>query len=285
MTARLPFLLSVPLTLAAPLGAHAMPNDDPRGSIGSRGDGEVIVINDCRPGSVRWNIDGEIHCVGVGSMPPSTPPPSQGDPDRGIGGGCGRAPSSGPVAACGGGTRRPNRREKCIKEAEDWGKTCTAQTVAFLKQCRSVNYDIAIGHCTGQGASGANLKPRPPCVEPVRETIWDPVEQSFRVEELPLNDMGKPVYWDPVHNVACDDRRGCAGSWLYPRPEATVSSGSSSSWGANGSVQVGVPGFSAELGGNEGGGESMTVEVKYDPRLGAYHSCGAGADMWAACLR
>jgi hypothetical protein len=53
-------LASVPL-LVAP--AIAAPMDNSQGSIGSRGDGEVIVINDCRPGSVRWNIDGEVHCV------------------------------------------------------------------------------------------------------------------------------------------------------------------------------------------------------------------------------
>jgi hypothetical protein len=278
MTARLPFVLSVPLTLAAPLGAHAMPMDDSQVSIGSRGDGEVIVINDCRPGSIRWNIDGEVHCVGIGAMP-SAPPPSHGPTDPGDSG-C-RAPRMATGARCGGGgTRRPNRREQCIKEARKWGETCTAQAIAFLKQCRSVTYDIAIGYCTGQGAVGADNRPRRPCTEPVRETIWDPVEQSFRVNELPLNDMGKPVYWDPVHNVACDDRRGCAGSWLYERPEATVSSGSSSSWGTNSSVQIGVPGFSTGLGGNEGGGESMTIEVKYDPRLGGYQSCGVGAGRW-----
>jgi hypothetical protein len=279
MTSRvLPFLLSMPLS--APLfdgQAHAMPNDNPRESIG---DGEVIVINDCRPGHVAWNIDGVVHCVNPVGLPPPAPPPQQGDPDRGIGGDCGRAPSSGPVAACGGGTRRPNRREKCIAKAEKWENTCVAQTIAFHKECRSTAYDQAIGLCTGQGASAAdNTEPRRPCYGPVVDRYYNATDHRFE-DEVRLNDMGKPVYWDPVHNVACDDRRGCAGSWLYERPEATVSGGSSSSWGVNGGVQVGVPGFSAEVGGNEGGGESMTVEIKFDPRLGGYMTCVNGTQAW-----
>jgi hypothetical protein len=285
MTVRLPLLLSVPVTLAAPLGAHAMPNDDPRGSIGSRGDGEVIVINDCRPGSVRWNIDGAVHCVSPIALPNPTPPPPQGDPDRGQGG-CEQAPSSGPVAACGGGgTRRPNRREKCIKEAQEWENECKRQTVAYSVACNSASYDLAIGLCTVQGVFTADGKgPRQPCTSPVLEGHYNEADQAWEWT-VQKNHLGKPIHWDPAERVPCDDPRGCAGSWLHGRPGATVSSEVTSSWGTNGSLQVGVPGFSAGLGGNTGGGQSMTVEIKYDPRLGAYAVCAQGTQAWAtACV-
>jgi hypothetical protein len=285
VTMRFLFLPSTLLSSAlVALPVAAAPMDGSQVSIGSRGDGEVIVINDCRPGSIRWNIDGEIHCVGVASLPPSTPPPSQGDPDRGIGGGCGRAPSSGPVAACGGGTRRPSRA-KCLKKAEEWHKECEEKTVAFREACVSSAYDLAIAQCTSSIPTGADAVPRDePCTGPLWDAEYSEADQAWIMTPR-KNAMGKPIHWDPIANVACDDPRGCAGSWLHGRPGATVSSGAASSWGTNGSMQIGLPGFGANVGGSQGGSESMTVEIKYDPREGAYQSCGNGTSTWMnACF-
>jgi hypothetical protein len=279
MTVRLPFLLSIPMTFAVPLGAHAAPMDDSQVSIGSRGDGEVIVINDCRPGSVRWNIDGEIHCVGHPMPPHSREPIPPSDPDRGIGG-C-RAPSSGAVAACGGGgTRRPNR-EKCMKKADKWHATCKTQAPVFSSACISASYDIAIGLCTAEIPAGGNGLPRrKPCYGPVVDRYYNATDHRFE-DEVRVNDFGKPVYWDPIHKVACDDPRGCAGTWLHESPESTISSGTSSSRGVTGSVHVEVPGLGAEMGGNEGSSESVTVEVKYDPKKGFYSACAQHTGSWA----
>jgi hypothetical protein len=155
------------------------------------------------------------------------------------------------------------------------------QAPVFSSTCASTSYDVAIGLCTAEIPTGSNGVPRrKPCYGPVKDTFYNATENRFEVE-VRLNEYGKPVYWDPIHNVACDDPRGCAGSWLHERPASTVSSGTSSSRGVTGSMHVTLPGFGGELGGNEGSSESMTVEVKYDPQVGFYGACAQNTNSWS----